>query len=427
MKKDNANRKQRRRLLDRVLISGRSRFQTVVATTALVFGLVLLLGSLNIAIGIYKATRHDGGTHSEYLIVNKRVSIGAMLTTMRPTFSEREIDDLRAQPFVVDVGEFETSRFRVFLAADPAVSAAAAASGEERNSDAIGIDMPLYTDLFFESVPDRFLDIVPRDWNWTPDAKHVPIILSREFLNLYNFSFALAQGLPQIPESLVGAVVGSVTISGPNGERTLRARVVGLSDRIPSIIVPASFMRWGHDQVSRARQERPSRLIVKTGRPADSAMLDYFSIHDYQVNSERLRAGQFGRMAFVALSVVGGVGTLFVLLALLLFVLLYRVRLAEIAPRIGLLLQLGYSPSLLAAHTLRRFWISVSIVAVVTAGILAIVFPLGYRRLSDLGFDFGPPLAPATLLAGLAVLALATLANWVSIRHAIAASSDDKS
>ncbi len=423
MSRNAANRKQRRRLLNRVLFSGRSRFQALAAMTSFVFGLVLLLVSLNLAIGIYRATRPDHGMHADYLIVNKRVSIGGMLTSMRPTFSEREIERLRAQPFVVDVGEFTTSRFRVSLIADPAASRPTDASDDVSPAAGIGMEMPLYTDLFFESVPNRFLDIVPHNWDWTPEAPHVPIILAREFLNLYNFSFALAQGLPQIPESLVGAMAGWVTISGPHGERTLPARVAGLSDRFPSIIVPASFMRWGHDQVARQRPERPSRLIVKTGRPADSVMLDYFSSHDYQINSERLRAGQFGRMAFVALGVVGGVGTLFVLLAVLLLILIYRLQLAEAAPRIGLLLQLGYSPPILTRHMLRRCWISVSFIALITAGVLTVVLPAGYRRLHDLGFDTGQTLAPGTLIAGVAVLGVTTLAHWITIRHAITANN----
>lgn len=422
-----ANRKERHHLLRRVLTSGRGRLQTWAAVTAFVIGLILMLFSLNLAIGIYRVTRPDHGQHADYLIVNKRVTIGGALTAARPTFSEREIERLRAQAFVVDVGEFTTSRFRVSLIADPAASSSKHTPDTANRPNTIGMEMPLYTDLFFESVPTRFLDIVPPEWDWTPESAYLPIIVSREFLNLYNFSFAIGQGLPQIPESLVGAIAGWVTITGPLGQRTLPARVAGLSDRFPSILVPAQFMRWGHDQVTRARPERPSRLVVKTGRPADSAILDFFSRHHYQVNSERLRAGQFGRMALVALGVVGGMGSLFVFLAALLFVMLYRLLLAETAPRIALLLQLGYSPSMLIRHVQGRFRISVAIITLVTAGMLAVIFPVAYRRMAELGFDTGQIVSPGTLIVGIGVLGLTAFINRINIRRAILRNSVETS
>ncbi len=409
-----------RRLLKRVLGGGRHRLHSVLAMAGFVFGLVLLLGSLNIALGIYRATRR-GQDYAEYLIVNKQVTMGGLLTHIRPTFTEQQIEELWNQPFVADLGAFKTAQFRV--SSMPEGASPHSDSGWSETPGGVnggfGMDLPFYTDLFLESVPDRFLDLRPKGWQWTPESDFLPIIMSREFLNIYNFSFALAQGLPQIPESLVGAVSGVITVSGPGGRRRMRARVVGLSDRIPSIIVPESFMDWANSEIAETSAGRPSRLLIETDRPADPGMLDYFQRRGLQVNSERLRAGRIGRMAMLALSAVGGVGMLFVALALVLLVLVSRLLLSESGPRIRLLLHLGYSPAMVVAQVLRRTWLDLTIVGVIAGGILAVVFPFVYQRLRDGGFEPGPALLPTTMAAGAMILAFTAVVNLISVRNAI--------
>ena len=402
---------------------GRGRFQSLAAMFGFVLGLILLLGSLNLAIGIDRATRR-GRQHAEYLLVNKRVSTAGMLTYIRPTFTEREIEDLRAQQFVVDVGEFTTNRFRASTLPGAGVSINDGAAPPDPNRSGMQFEMPLYTELFFESVPDRFLDVRPPNWEWSEDSDYLPIIMSREFLNLYNFSFALAQRLPQIPESLIGSMTGSVTVSGAGGRRTLAARVVGLSDRIPSIIVPEGFMQWANREIAGERQERPSRLIVKVDRPADPDMLAYFKQRNFQVNSERLRAGQVGRMAVLALTAVGAVGMAFVVLALLLFVLLSRLIIAEAGDRIRLLLQLGYAPNTLAACALSRFWLGLLIVALAAGAILGVALPFAYARLREVGLDLGSAWLPTTAMVGVLVLAATGLANLIVVRRSVARSCE---
>lgn len=64
-----------------------------------------------------------------------------------------------------------------------------------------GIGMRTY--LFFESVPDRFLDVRSDEWGFEEGSEFVPIILPRNYLNLYNFGFASTRGLPQVSEDLV--------------------------------------------------------------------------------------------------------------------------------------------------------------------------------------------------------------------------------
>ena len=96
----------------------------------------------------------------------------------KATFSAEEIGELQGLGPVQSIGSFSSNQFKV--------GAASAALG-------------FYTELFFEAVPDEFLDVQPAGCFWESGKDEVPIILSRDYLALYNFGFAASQGLPKIP------------------------------------------------------------------------------------------------------------------------------------------------------------------------------------------------------------------------------------
>ena len=88
------------------------------------------------------------------------------------------------------------------------------------------------TMLFFESIPTEFIDVADRDWRFDPDKPEIPVIMSRDYLSLYNFGFAASQGLPQVSEGIVSSVPLEFTLRGNGNYDTLRGRIVGLSHRL---------------------------------------------------------------------------------------------------------------------------------------------------------------------------------------------------
>ena len=50
--------------------------------------------------------------------------------------------------------------------------------------------MNMSTAMFFAIVPDAFVDVVSDKWTFIPGTATVPIILPRNYLNLYNYGFA---------------------------------------------------------------------------------------------------------------------------------------------------------------------------------------------------------------------------------------------
>ena len=102
------------------------------------------------------------------------------------------------------------------------------------------------TAMFFEAVPDAFLDVRPEEWKYEEGQEEIPIILPRNYLNLYNFGFAKSRSLPQLSEGMLGMVALDVRISGRGQVKLLKGRIVGFSNRLNTILVPESFIDWGN-------------------------------------------------------------------------------------------------------------------------------------------------------------------------------------
>ena len=175
------------------------------------------------------------------------------------------------QDFIASVGKFTPSTFQV--------SASSSMMG-------------FYTELFFEAVEDEYLDIHPRKFKWKEGQQEIPVIISRDYLALYNFGFAPSQGLPQFTPSTIGKVAVDVIIRGNGNRRTFKGRIIGFSDRINSIIVPDNFLAWSNKQFGSSAKSDPSRIILKTDNPYSTELQDLLDKKNYEVSSGKLIGGK---------------------------------------------------------------------------------------------------------------------------------------
>ena len=150
----------------------------------------------------------DSFLDNDFIILTKEVEGAGIGKT---SFTQAELAELAEQPFTEALGEFTPARYSVM----GGISLA-------------GIGMRTY--LFFESVPDRFLDVRSDEWGFEEGSEFVPIILPRNYLNLYNFGFASTRGLPQVSEDLVRGITLDLDLSGRGQFRNLKGRVVAFSN-----------------------------------------------------------------------------------------------------------------------------------------------------------------------------------------------------
>lgn len=297
--------------------------QTIGYGAANLMGLVIIACALMFYLDVRSTlTAEDSFLSSDHLILSRHVSSTGSGDS---EFSEVELAELRAQPWVRSVGEFR--------AADFGVQASLDFGGQGMSSS-----------LFLESVPDQYLDIEPRLWRWASPTDPVPVIISKDYLTLYNFGFASSRGLPRISQALMGNIPLSLTISG-NGEAVqMPARVVGFSTRLNTIAVPQAFMDWASGEFGSGERHQPSRIIVDINSPGDPAVNAYISSRDYEYagdKADRGRASYFLKLVTGIITAVGSVITIlaFFILMLSLFLLMQKSR-----HDMHNLMQLGYSP-----------------------------------------------------------------------------------
>lgn len=121
----------------------------------------------------------------------------------------------------------------------------------------------LSSELFFESVPDEFVDVSLKDWKYDEGSREVPIILPRTYINMYNFGFAQSRSLPKISDGLIGMIDFRIYIHGNGHQDEYKGNVIGFSNRLNTILVPQKFMDWSNKYYSPAEKSNPTRLIMK--------------------------------------------------------------------------------------------------------------------------------------------------------------------
>ncbi|MBO5079742.1 MAG: ABC transporter permease [Bacteroidaceae bacterium] len=277
-------------------------------------------------------TEGDSFMKKDYIIVSKKVSTLGSFVGKSSTFSNAEIEEIEEQPFTRGVGEFTPSQFKV--------------------STGVGMEqlgLNLSTAMFFESVPDKYVDTSLEGWQFEPGQEEIPIIIPRNYLNLYNFGFAQSRNLPQISEGVINMVNLEVRISGGGRMDTYKGRIAGFSNRLNTILVPESFMAWANTHYGEnGIRKDPSRLIVEVNNPTDERIAQFFRERGYDTEDDKLDAGKTTWFLKVIVGIVLSVGLLISALSFYILMLSIYLLLQKNTTKLENLLLIGYGPNRVA-------------------------------------------------------------------------------
>lgn len=342
----------------------------------------------------------DSFIRRDYMVVNRKVTSAATLGKESTGFNSEEIEELRAQPWVRSVGEFNSAAYRV---------TAAVGSGERA----------MRTSMFFEAIPDEFIDAKDASWYFSPNASEVPIILSKDYLTLYNFGFASSAGLPQLSESMMGSIPLRLSLSSDDGSKVieLTGRVVGFSDRLNTILVPSSFMQWSNSRLADGKLNYPSRLIIDVSSPGDVAIAPYLESHGMEAAGDKSRSSA-SFLLKVAAGIVIGIGGVITVLSFFILLLSISLLMQKNREKLHLLLQLGYELNAVGAPY-RRLVTVCSGISLMLALIATYATRMAYlSKIEPLGGgEGGMWQAPAI---GVGVTVLTIIFNLAAIRRRVA-------
>jgi hypothetical protein len=348
---------------------------------------------------------------NDYIVISKRISTDNMLVRDATMFSREEIEDLKAQPFVERVGEFSSAQFKV--------------SGSLQMLNA-------YTMMFFESVPDSFIDVKSDKWHFTPGDTTIPIIIPRAYLNLYNFGFSMSRaGLPQLSEDFLKDLPIQITIRANNGSViNYESYIVGYSHRINTILVPESFLNWANREYGYASSafnsntpQGPSRLIFETNNPSDTEIGKYLEKRGYTTENNDSATSKMNYLLNVAMVVIVTIGAIFSILSLAILTLSIYLLLQKNTTKLGNLVLAGYTPHMVAApYKLLTILLNLA----VTAGALVATFAVRSYYLGKLSEVFGQNFVGTTsntLIVAVAITLAVILFNVLIIQRKVDAIS----
>lgn len=263
----------------------------------------------------------------EFLIVSKPVSTLGSLLGGKGTFSAREIQGFRDQPFTRQVGTFTSSLYDV-----------------SASIGMLGTGMQVGTEMFFESVPDDYIDVNAQAWTYEEGSRTIPIILPRNYLNLYNFGFAQSRNLPKLSEGVLSMIRLEIRLSGGGHVEVYDGRIVGFSNRLNTILVPEAFMNWANHYYAPGKKAEPSRLIVEVNNPADEEIVKYIQARGYEVEGNTLDAGKTVWFLQILVGIVLFIGIVITFLSFYILILSIFLLLQKNTKKMLTLLLIGYSP-----------------------------------------------------------------------------------
>jgi hypothetical protein len=313
-------------MLRKILFNNIPATYTIGAVVGVLIGFLLLMLTLN-AWNLYTAfTGSTQGQSEQYVTINKKVGLLNSLNSSFSSFKQAEIDNIQQQPFLDDWAPYLRSTFGV------------------QASRQASANMPyMRTEMFFEALPNRFLDHKPEDFTWGKGQTHIPIIIPKEYLNLYNFGFAKAQGLPNVSEKLVGRFSFDIRLSDRQRKEQYTGSVAGFTNRVQSLLVPYAFLKSANSRFSNSETQKPDRLILKIKPNMEKDLYRYLEKKGFETTHDAFQGGRVALFVNISGTVLLAIASLIILLALIIYALTLQLTVQRNKDEIYQLILLGYS------------------------------------------------------------------------------------
>jgi hypothetical protein len=390
-------------MLKEILFRNKTNFQFMFATIGALIGLTALCLSFQLMLDVQSF--HSGeedlfGPNS--VVIQKKVTKLSTLGMNSTDFSDEEVEELRNKEFITDIAPFESADFRVAIS--------------EVEGDGLP---PFYADMFFQSIPDKFLDL-DVDWSWNEESEYIPIVLPRDFIMIINYGIAQSQGFNQISEELMLAARLKIHIKGKDGNTKMIGRVVGFSQKISSILVPKSFLDHANGKYGSGNKIQPNRIFITTVDDSYGELEELMEDMNLDIAKSAIDVAKIKTIIGVVIGIFGIAAVLIMLLSLMGFVQYSQLVLSKASYEIQTLLRLGYSTKMIVKTFIKQMAI---IFGIITFSAISIMISIKLLIvdiwLDDNGIELeSSSLVPAILLA-LLCLGIFIGANFLNVRKAI--------
>ncbi|MBO6186306.1 MAG: hypothetical protein J6O88_16735 [Chryseobacterium sp.] len=329
-------------------------FNSLILYAGLFIAFILVLSCLQLYENANRLFGSKSSDSNYWLTFSKKITPDNIGRKELLGFNENDISKIKTWSEVKDIYPFSANEFK------------ASANG--------GDFIPFYTDLYFEGLDLKAIDSDLTDEEFQVKGDEIPIIISREYLNLYNYGFALNQGLPQISEDFAKKIEVNINITVNKQNKTYKGKMVGLSDRIHSVLIPKKFLDSMNiaEKPQLAKQPKIyNRVLVQVKDSGDEGLVSKMKENGYESNQESLRSAKIKSKLFLVLKIIAVLGVFIFALCLYIIVSFIKIQFLEKQEEVSIKNSLGYSPKKMVSDISRRFSLNLMFVLILSLGLIA--------------------------------------------------------
>ncbi len=352
-------------MLNKLLFKNQDKKQLTIAIIGAFMGITFLITSIHYIIKVNEFGKGADILGPNTLIVQKKVTNASSLNLTKTDFSIHELEKMRKEPFIVEVQPVLSNNFSVsFETSDPLV--------------------PYFrSDVFIQTVDKKFLDVKTSDWDWKPGDKYVPMIMPREFLVMLN-TFMSSSGIPQISDDIAKQVKFKFKLKNDKGEEKVDVRIIGFTNEVSSLLVPASFMKYGNDKYSDGTDNKITQIMI-SGKESEFGLVeDLLNKKGLESKNAQMVVGRLKSVVGTLFIVVLGISIIAVLASGLVLIQYMQLLMSRNAYEVRTLLRIGYNPK----DIIRSFFVYFVKIFGLVAGLGFIVF-IVFKFFLDSMFDSG--------------------------------------
>jgi len=313
-------------LVKKILFKSKNNIQIGLSAFGMLLGLTSLVLSVLLLNDVKTFQQADDDLFGENaIIIQKKVTKFTSIGLNSTEFTAEDIDVLKKKDFIEKIAAFESANYKVGI------------------SDYPGDGLPpFYTDMFFQSIPDEFIDVDTK-WEWDKNSEFVPIVLPRDFLMLINYGIAESQGMPQISEDLLAAARLQIHMSGQSKNGKTIGKVVGFSHKISSILVPKSFLDYSNQLYGNSQSKLPQRLFITIKDGSYGALETLMDDMNLDINKSALDMSKIKTFVNVIISIFLLLSVIIIILSVFGFIQYVQLVLSHSKQNVVILFKQGYT------------------------------------------------------------------------------------
>lgn len=322
-------------MLNKLLFRNQDRKQLIIAMVGAFFGITFLIMSIHYLIKV-----NEFGEGSEILgpntiIVQKTVTSSTTIGFSKTDFSERELEKIKAEKFIIDVKPVISNNFNLWFETDGKV-------------------IPNFkTNLFIQTIDKSFLDTDSKKWKWKEGDPSVPVIMPRDFIVMMN-TYASAAGFPQVSDELAMTAQFKFMLSNNDGKKKwVKVHIIGFTSAVSAVLVPESFMKYGNSNFSTGEEEKITQIMISGKESEFGRVEELLKTKGLESKDSQMVVGRLKSMVGTLFFVVLCISVIAVFVSGLVLIQYMQLLMSKNAYEVRTLMRMGYHPK----NIIRRFFI----------------------------------------------------------------------